>query len=445
MNIIIMGSGDTGTHLAKMLSYENQDVVLMSPSREDLESIDASYNLMTAQGEATSVADLERAGVSGADLYIAVTRGGCENIVSCQLASCLGAGRTVARVESEDFITDRMAARFAANGIDTLVYPEGLVAEEIDGFILRNWVVKWFQFMSGQLLLAAVRMAPEAPGCGRALKDLHPDGRKFHVAGIKRGGTLLIPGGNDILSPGDVVYFIMHPEQADDVAYLTGQREYRMRNIMIAGGGKICRGLCGRLKGRCNLTVVDPDRAVCRALAEEFPGLTVVNAATNDMGTLREEGIGRMDMFIALSDDAPSNIVACMMAKEFGVRRTVAQIEDLQYMSEAERLGIDKVVNKKLITSGSILRSILGRGARVESLLALGDAEVADIEVPEGARITRDPVRSLGLPAQITLGGMMRDGKGMLVEGDTRLCPGDRVMVFFRPGAMQQVERLFSR
>lgn len=444
MNIIIAGSGDTGTHLAKMLSEEHCDVVLMSTDSEYLERIDTSFNLMTLYGDATSVDDLRRAGVARCDLFVSVTPVSDTNMVACQLASILGAGRTIARVGCSDYLQPGVAAGFERAGVGQLVYPETLVADEIVEFIRHNWVQQWYEVNGGELLLVGIRIGADAPVTGRRLKDLHPHGRRFHIAAVRRRGEIVIPRGDDAIAEGDTVYIVLRPEHADEVALLCGRRNRRVKSVMVAGAGAITRELALRLHGRCALTILDADRDACRRLAEEFPKATVVCAPSYDLAAQKEEGLADTDMFIALSNDPPSNIVACMMAKDAGVRKTVAQTEAIQYISEAERLGVDKTVNKKLITSGRILRIILGLGARVESVLALGDAEVADITVPEGARITRGPVMDLRLPRQITLGGMLREGKGRLVEGSTRILPGDRVLVFFRDGALSKVDYWFK-
>lgn len=446
MNIVIAGSGDTGTHLAKMLSEEHKDVVLMSTDAAYLDSIDSSYNLMTLYGDATCVADLRRAEIGSCDLFIAVTPYSDSNIVACQLASILGAGHTIARVGCCDYLMPGVEEGFRRAGVRQLVYPETLVADEIAEFIHHSWVLDRYEVQGGELIMAGVRIRGGSPVEGRRLMDLHPQGeRTFHVAAVRRYGRMLIPRGDDALLAGDVAYFIMRPEHVADVAALCGaEADGMVRHVMILGAGAISRELARRLRGECSLTVIDPDKEACRAFAEEFDKATVVCAPMQDINVQREEGLRDTDLFVALSGDAPSNIVACMMARDVGARKTVAQIESIQYIMEAERLGVDKVVNKKLITSGHILRTILGLGARVESVMAFGDAEVADITVGENARVTRRAIKDLGLPRRITLGGMLRDGKGYLVEGRTEIRPGDRVLVFFSSGALGKVEHWFN-
>ena len=224
---------------------------------------------------------------------------------------------------------------------------------------------------------------------------------------------------------------------------MTGHEDVRIHNVMISGGGKITGQLCRRMSGRYNVTVIDNDRKRCRRLAEACPEVTVVNASATDLRTMQEEQLGQMDMFIALGESASNNIVSCMVAKENGVKRTIAQIEDLQYIPEAQSLNIDQVVNKKLITGSHILRDILGARIHVGNTFTLRDAEVAEVVVPDDSKITCKPVRDLKLPDDLTLGGLIRDGQGILIDGDTIIKPGDRLIAFFLPGALLKVERFF--
>lgn len=443
MKIIIVGSGDTGTHLAKMLSYENQDVTLMSPDKAYLTGLDSSYNIMVSVGDPVSCRDLKAIGVSGADLFVAVTPSGEANMISCELAKHLGAKGCIARAGTHEYEDAGIDELFRNAGIDMLVYPETLVAQDICAFIKRNWVTSWFELNTAELILAGVRIPEDAPISGFALRDKPADGMDYHVSAIRRGRKMIIPGGHDRVEPGDMAYFAFYPGDGDSIAAMSGHNSRKVRNIMIAGISPITDMLVSRLHHEYRITVVSPDIEKCRELAAEYSDIVVVNTEIKDISTLREESIDIMDMFIALDSNAETNIVACMVAKEFGVPLTVAQIEDIEYMPQAERMSIDKIVNKKLITSGMILRYIMGHNMRVESLLALEDVEMAEIEVKERARITRASVKDLGLPKELTIAGLIRDGRGMLVDGRTVMQPGDKVLVIFMPGAMHKVEKWF--
>lgn len=441
--IVIAGSGDTGTHLAKMLSFENQDVTLMSSDRRYLESLDSSYNMMVSAGDPTSPADLKASGVEKADLFVAVTPHETVNMVAASLAHSLGAGKCVARVSKEEYLDPVFDGYFAGTGIDTRVYPEALVVADIIKFIKRNWVTGWFEFCSGQLVLAGVKINPGAPIAGKRLKELPELRLNVHVSAIRRNRHIIIPGGDDYMLAGDVAFFTFIPDNEDMVTRITGQQTRRVRNIMISGTGPVTRMLAARLGSDYRLTVIDANAERCRRFADRFPNVAVLNASPKDMETLQSEGMEGMDMFLGLDSDSDANMVSCMMAREMGVPRTVAEIEDIEYIGVAEELMIDKAVNKKLITSATILRQIMGKSLRVDSIISLPDAEVAEIEIIDKLGILNLPVRDLRLPKGLTLGGIARDGRGILVDGDTCILPGDKLMVMFMPGALENVLRIF--
>lgn len=445
MKIVIAGSGETGTHLAKMLSLENQDVTLMSSDKVYLSGLDSTYNLMVAVGDPTSARDLSFNGADTADLFVAVTPNESENIIAASLARHLGAKGSIARVSKEEFILPRLKQYFYSLGIDSTVYPESLVAEDISQFLKRSWVTSWFELCDGQLLLAGVRIASRAPVADRPLREIARDHLHFHVSAVRRGHRIIIPGGDDVLREGDVAYFSFKPDFSEMLARLTGQEPVKVRNIMIIGAGPITRMLIDKLDRSHNITVISTDPAECDAIKAFASHATVVNTSAKDIQTLENEGLDQMDAFIALESDAESNIVSCMMAREYGVKKTIAQIEDIQYMAESERLWIDKVVNKKLITSATILRHIMGKAISIKSVIALQDAEVAEIDIPEGSKVTRKSIRELEIPKGMTIGGIIRYGEGILVSGDTRLMQGDRIMVFFLPGMLEKVVKFFRK
>lgn len=443
MKILIAGSGDTGTHLAKMLSSENQDVVLMSTDREYLAGLDSSYNIMVSVGDAVSVEDLCNSGVEDTDLFVAVTPYETINITACQLAHHLGARQCVARIENECFLDDGIAEMFARSGVSTLIYPESLVAQELYEYLSKNWMSKWIDLHDGELNMTGIKLREGSPGVGKAIKDLQLEEKYFHIAVIRRNGDLIIPRGDDFLIKNDTLFIVLKPENLERLAEVAGQERLDAKHIMIAGGGKITDLLCGMASDEYDITVIEPDKERAQMLAEKYSGITVVNAGTRELSVLKEEQIDKMDIFMALTGSDEANIVGCMVAKESGVKRTVAQIEDISYIGEAENLWIDKVVNKKLITSASIIRSVLGSDIKVGNVFSLTDAEVAEIEVHEGSKITKAPVMDLRLPKELTLGGMIRHGRGMIIEGRTELKAGDKVIVILRTGSLLKAERLF--
>lgn len=443
MRIIIAGDGDTGVHLARQLSHEDQDVVLLGIDPTRLADMDARYNILTQEGEATSVRAMKAAGVGGADLFVAVTPCGNTNLVAAQLAKSLGAGKTVARIASSEFLPVAQRSFFSRVGVDTLVYPEYLAAKEISTALEYTWLRYRYSILDGQIVVAGVKIPPGAPVDGMALKEFGKSKHLFHVSAIRRGNETIIPGGNDVILARDTVWFTLAGGGEGELIRLCGRSDREIRKVMVAGAGKMTRALCRKLGGRFELTVVDPDRSRCRKLMEMCRDVNVVNADYRDLDVMREEKLCDMDAFVALTDASETNIVSCLVARDFGVGKTIAEIEDMQYFTEAESLDIDKVINKKLLTSSRIYQMMLDSFLPTPRCLALEYAEVLEVVAGPGSKIVKAQVKDLKLPKGTTIGGLIRDGEGMLVGGDTQVRPGDHLVIFCLAGSLSKIEKFF--
>lgn len=444
MNIIIAGCGEVGSHLAKLLSREEQDITVIDEDSSKLAVLDSNYNLLTVQGRPTSFKTLRQAGVEGCDLFIAVTPFETRNIVSCAIAKSLGAEKTVARVDNFEFKDPANRSFFASIGADDMIYPEYLAALEIITALNHNWARHWFELHEGELILVGVKLRDNAPLIGKYLKDLGRSTHDFHVAAIKRHHETIIPGGDDRLLADDIVYFMTTREHVANLIPLCGKIERRIRDVIIMGGSRIAIQLCNMAGDKFNFKILDPDRERCLKLSERCADALIINADARDTDALRDAGIVDTDAFIAISDSSESNILTCLSAKEFGVKKTIAEVENLQFISEAEGLNIGTVVNKKLLASSRIYQMLLDRDSSTSKCLALADAEVAEIIAREGSKITRAPIKDLHLSHYMTIAGLIRDGKGQLVGGNTVINPGDRVVVFTLDGVLHKVEKLFS-
>lgn len=444
MKIIIAGCGEVGSHLAKLLSREEQDITVIDEDSSKLAVLDSNYNLLTVQGRPTSFKTLRQAGVEGCDLFIAVTPFETRNIVSCAIAKSLGAEKTVARVDNFEFKDPANRSFFASIGADDMIYPEYLAALEIITALNHNWARHWFELHEGELILVGVKLRDNAPLIGKYLKDLGRSTHDFHVAAIKRHHETIIPGGDDRLLADDIVYFMTTREHVANLIPLCGKIERRIRDVIIMGGSRIAIQLCNMAGDKFNFKILDPDRERCLKLSERCADALIINADARDTDALRDAGIVDTDAFIAISDSSESNILNCLSAKEFGVKKTIAEVENLQFISEAEGLNIGTVVNKKLLASSRIYQMLLDRDSSTSKCLALADAEVAEIIAREGSKITRAPIKDLHLSHYMTIAGLIRDGKGQLVGGNTVINPGDRVVVFTLDGVLHKVEKLFS-
>lgn len=444
MRILIAGAGETGTHLAQMLSVENQDVVLMGTDRDRLQELDATYNFQTAVGTPVSASSLAACGAASTDLFVAVTPDDNANLVACELAKELGARKCVARVDNPEFSRPGVSGLFRRLGVDVTIYPEGSAAESIRRFIDHNWVSDWIMLQQDRIVVVGVRVLAGSPLCGHRLHSLSETPRFFHVAVIKRGESVIIPRGSDEVRAGDTLYISTLPDHIERLHRLCRGNTIKPSRVMITGGGRITENLLRLLEGSgLSITVIDPDRERCRDMAFRFPWAVIVNARSNDVVTMKEEGVEHCDMFLGLTGSSESNIVSCMVAREHGVPKTVARIEEFQYAEEAESLSIDKIVNKKQLNAGTVMNLLLDSDSATTQCLATDKAEVTVTVAAEGSRITSRPIGELSLPQGLTIAGLVRGGEGRMVEGSTQVMPGDHVVVFFLTGSLAKVKRLF--
>lgn len=444
MKIVIAGAGEVGSHLAKLLTHEAQDILVVDENVQKLNTLDANYNLMTLQGSATSFKTLREARVGTCDLFIAVTPSETDNIVACSIAKNLGAKMTVARISSFDFMEKRNRNLVSNMGVDRLIYPEYLAATEIVTALRYPWVRHWFELHNGKILVVGIRLREGAPIAGMQLKEFALTNHNFHVSAIKRNHETIIPRGNDYLQVGDILYIASLRDHVYELLELTGKTNHKIRRVMVMGGGKITIRFAALADETYNIKIIDNREDVCRALPEKCPNCEISLGDARDVDLLMEEGITDTDAFVALSGSSEANILTCLTAKELGVKKTIAEVENIQYINQAENLNIGTIINKKLLASSTIFQLLLDADSSTSKCLALADAEVAELEAKTGSKICGKPIHSIRLPDTMTIAGLVRDNRGQLVSGNTVIMPGDHVVIFCLSGALHKVERLFS-
>lgn len=444
MKIIIAGAGEVGTHLAKMLSKEDQDITLLDSDQSCLDMIDSNYNLMTWNGSTSSFDSLSDVGVADADLYIAVTPYETRNITSCAIAKRLGAKKTVARIDNSEFLVPENKKVLRDIGTDFLIYPENVAANEIATALSHNWARYWAELHDGRLLLIGVKIHSNSVLLNVKLKDLPVTTHDFHIAAIKRSSETIIPNGNDEILPGDIVYFITTPPFTQRVRELCGKTKRVIKKVLVMGGSRITRRFARLYSDKFHIKILDKDMANCEEMATLFPDCEIVYGDGRDIEVLAENNIYQYDAFMALTDSSETNILTCMTAKEFGVPKTIAEVENLQFFGQAENLNIGSIINKKLLASSHIYKILLDADESDSRFFALPDAEVAEIYVKPGAKITKGAVKDLRLPFGMTLAALVRGDKVMLVSGNTHIEEGDFVVVFSIMGTLQKIEKWFN-
>lgn len=444
MKIVIAGAGEVGSHLAKLLSNENQDIILIDENTDKLATLDANLNIMTIVGSPTKFNALREARVDSADLFIAVTPYETDNVVACAMAKRLGASTTVARIASYEYMESTNREIVRQMGVDRLIYPEYLAALEIITALKHSWVRHWFELHEGQIILVGVRVHGAAPITGMHLKDFAYTNHNFHVSAIKRNNETIIPRGDDYILDGDILYITTTRDHVNDLLELTGKVSHKVRKVLIMGGGKIAVRLANMAGDEFRFRIVDSDLRRCHQLPDKCPECEIIHGDARDPELLSDVGLEETDAFIALTDSSETNILACLTAKEHGVKKTIAEVENIQFISQAEGLNIGTVINKKLLASSSIFQMLLDSDSSTAKCLALTDAEVAELEARPDSKITKAPVKDLKLSRDMTLAGLIRDNHGMLISGNTIIQPGDHVLVFCLSGAIHKVERLFN-
>ncbi len=445
MRIIIAGAGAVGTHLAKMLSDEQHDIVLIDASEERLANLDSNFDLMTIAARPTSIGSLKDAGIADADLFVAVTPEESTNITSCMLAHSLGAKKTVARIDNYEYLQPKNKEFFEGLGINALIYPEMLAAKEIADSLHLSWIRQWWEFSGGALVVLGVKLRDNALILDTPIFQLKKE-QPYHIVAIKRQSETIIPSGPDELKAGDLVYFMTTKRSLPYIRHITGKDEYEsIRNVMIMGGSRIAVRSAQLISNDMSLKIIESDLNRCHWLTELVnDNVMVINGDGRDHELLTEEGIDNIDAFVALTDSAETNILACLSAKRMGVFKTIAEVENIDYISMAESLDIGSVINKKKITASYIYQLLLDADVSNVKCLTFANADVAEFIVKEGARITRSQVKDISLPKGVTIGGLVRNGEGVLVTGTTQIQAGDHIVVFCLASMIKRIEKYFN-
>ena len=446
MKIIIAGAGAVGTHLAKLLSREKQDIILIDDDEEKLSTLGSNFDLMTVCASPSSISGLKEVGASEADLFIAVTPDESRNMTACMIASNLGAKKTVARIDNYEYLLPKNKEFFQKLGVDSLIYPEMLAAKEIVSSMRMSWIRQWWEFCGGALILIGTKMRESAEILDISLQQLGSGDNPYHIVAIKRGNETIIPRGSDVIKLHDIVYFTTTRKYIPYIRKIAGKEDYAdVRNVMIMGGGRIAVRTAQYVPDYMQVKIVEQDVNRCNRLTELLDDkVMIINGDGRDLDLLTEEGLKNTEAFVALTGNSETNILACLAAKRMGVSKTVAEVENIDYIGMAESLDIGTVINKKMIAAGHIYQMMLDADVSNVKSLTFANADVAEFTVKADSKITRHHVKDLGLPKGTTIGGLIRDGVGIVVTGDTLIHAGDHVVVFCLSMMIKKIEKFFN-
>ena len=447
MKIIIAGAYAIGSHLAKLLSRNNQDIVLIDDDEQRLENISSDYDILTMHASPTSLAALKNAGAADANLYIAVTPDENLNMNSCVMAKAIGAKKTVAKVNNYEFVEPEMAKFYEKLGIDSLIYPENLAAYDIVNGLKMSWVRQRWDVHGGALVMLGIKLRETCEILDRPLKELCKPDSPYYIVAIRRDGDTIIPGGNDVLKMYDLVYFMVTKQYIPYVRKIVGKEHYvDVKNVMIMGGGDTAVRALKNMPEYMNVKLMEHDVERCDILNDQIDDqrVMVINGDGRDLQLLNEEGIHTTQAFVALTSNAETNILACLTAKRMGVRKTVAAVENLDYVNRAVSLDIGTIINKKAIAASHIYQMMLDAEVNNVRFLMTANADVAEFTAHPESKVTKKRVFELGLPKGATIGGLVRNGEGHLVSGGTQIEAGDIVVVFCYNVRMEKLEKFFK-
>lgn len=446
MKIIIVGAYAIGTHLARLLSRNNHDTILIDSDENRLSNIGSDYDLMTIQASVSRIKTLTDAGVSNSDLFIAVTPDENLNMNACMLAKSLGAKRTVAKIDNNEYIDPRFKPIFDRVGITSLIYPENLAARDIANGLKMSWVRQRWDVHEGALVMLGIKLREGCEILNNPLKELCKPESPYHIVAIKRINETIIPRGDDVLKLNDIAYFMTTRPYIPYIRKIVGKEHYvDVKNVMIMGGGATAVRATSMMPEYMNVKIFEANEARCDKLNEliDTDRVMVIHADGRDVSVLIEEGIKNTQAFVALTGNAETNILACLTAKRMGVRKTVAMVENFDYASMAESLDIGTIINKKALAASYIYQMMLDADVNNIRFLMSANADVAEFTAQPGSKVTKKKVFELGLPKGATIGGLVRNGEGQLVSGGTQIEAGDSVVVFCYDINMSKIEKYF--
>ena len=446
MKIIINGAYAIGTYLARLLSRNKEELTVIDDDEDRLAEIGSDYDLLTVLGSPTSVKTLKEAGVGDADLFIALMPNENENINSCIIAHALHAKKTVAQVNDAEYMEPAVQRMYADLGVDELIYPELLAARDIINGLKMSWVRQRWDVHDGALVMLGIKLREGCEILNRPLRELCGPDDPYHVVAIKRNKETIIPGGNDELQLYDLAYFMTTRDYVPYIRKIVGKEQYvDVKDVMFMGGGQTAVKALQNIPKYMNAKVFEIDAERCDELNQILDNdILVIHGDARDISELNDEGIRNTQAFVAVTGNAEANILACLAAKRLGVRKTVAMVENVDYVSMAESLDIGTVINKQAIAAGRIYQLMLDADVLNVTFLMSANADVAEFVPKEKSKVTKKPVKDLGLPHGITIGGIVRNNEGMLVSGNTQIQAGDTVVVFCHNLNLKNIEKFFN-
>ena len=450
MKIVIAGAGEVGKHLSKILAYDSHDVTVIDVEEVELSSLSNHLDILTIKGSALSISVLTEAKVQDCDLFIAVTHFPEMNVASSVIAKKLGAKKTIARVRDPQLLEEKNVTLFSEIGIDSIIYPQALAAQEISRFVQQSATREFFDFADGLLSLFVLKVEESSAVVGKYLHEivaLQEDLENFRIIMMKRNFSTIIPRGDDICEPNDILYIISNKKGSKSILEIFEKKVLTVNNIMILGASRTGRATAKLLQNQFDVKIIEENEARAKVIANELSNVLVINGDGRSTDLLVEEGIRNIDVFIATTGNSETNILSCYLAKSVGVKRTIAEVENFDYIAIARDMGIDTLINKKTIAANSIHKFTLGEKSKIAASRFLTDteAQVLEIHVTSGMKITEQKLKFLDFPRGAVIGGVVRGKEAFIPTGTTQIKNGDKVLVFSLPASMNESKKFFEQ
>lgn len=447
MNIIISADGELGFYLTKLLSEEHHDITFIHKDRNILNDINSRFDVLTVEGDSTVKQTLEMAKVDKADLVVAVEHEEQPNILTCIMAKKMGAKHCIARVTNPESLTNENKEYYNTLGINNIVSPELIASKEIINLLKNPTAEEVFHFSEGKLSILLLKLDEKAKVLNKSLRQINmenPD-LQFRAIAIHRKGRTIIPKGDSKLLLNDLAYIIAKPDGIKQVKELGGKVHVDIKNVMVVGGGRIGKITCQKLEGEMHMKLIERDHERCESLTEYLDKTLIINGDSRDLTLLEEEGIANMDAFISVTNSTETNILTCLLAKSLGVPRTIALVENIDYINIAQNVNIDTIINKKLIAASYIENFTLSSNIISSKCLIGADAEAIELVVEDKSPATKKPIKDLRFPENAIIGGVISGAGATIATGDTQIMAGDKVVIFSLPEDLSDAMKVFTK
>lgn len=445
MRIVISGVEEMGYHLAKMLSGNGHDITVIDQDSKQLAELSSLADIITIEGDATTFAVLRKASVRKCDLFIAVDSIENDNVLSAIMAKQLGAKKSIARIDNNEYLEPNNKEMFIDMGIDYLLYPEKIAAEEVINLLGHSSTTEFVDFSGGKLSLVVFRLEPNSSLVGAPISGFDQEQNlSYRTVAIMRDGDTIIPKSSDAYMVGDMVYAISRHDAVSEVMALSGKGSVNINNMMILGGSRIGIQIAKELQDEVNIKLIDYNADKAYRLAEMLERTLIIHQDGRDTDAMMEEGLANMDAFVAVTGRSETNILTAMLAKRMGVKRVIAEVENMNYINIADSVGVDTIVNKKIVTASNIFRFTMSTDVLAIKCLTGSDAEVLEFIVKPNSPATKSTIGEMGLPEDVIIGGIVRGDKVFIATSNMQMNAYDRIVAFAMPSAISEIGYYFN-